>query len=101
GRASPRGGMAEQQRAAIEPKEAARDAVSEPARLPHLEIKRRGERAAAENVVDDIGGHEIGIAAGNARPAEIHHCLRHVEIDDDAAAQSLRYDWRERLELGF
>src|SRR5258707_4129558 len=99
-RVGPRCGMAEQQRGAIEPEEAVGDAVSEAALLPDLDIKPRGERAAAENVIDDIGGHEIGIAAGYSRPAEIHYRLRHIEMDDDPAAQLLRDDRRDRLELG-
>ena len=37
----------------------------------------------------------------NSRPAELHHRLRHVERDDDAAAQALRNDRRDRREVGF
>src|SRR5258708_1947667 len=98
-RVGPRRGMAEQQRGAVEPEEAVGDAVSEAALLPDLDIKPRGERAAAENVIDDIGGHEIRIAAGYPRPAAIHYRLRHIEMDDEPAAQPLRDDRRGRLEL--
>src|SRR5258708_6922305 len=99
-RVGPRCGMAEKQRGGIEPEEVVGDAVSEAALLPDLDIKPRGDRAAAENVIDDIGGHEIGIAAGYSRPAEIHYRLRHLELADDPAAQLLRDGRRDRLELG-
>ena len=41
-------------------------------------------------MVDDIAGHEIGIAARQPDAAEGDHRLRHVEIDHDAAAQPAR-----------
>ena len=74
----------------VEPEQTVGDAVGEPALLAHLAIEPRGERAAAEDVIDDVGGHEIRIVARDARAAERHHGLRHIEIDDDAAAEALR-----------
>ena len=42
-----------------------------------------------------------GILARDSRSAEIHHRLRHVEFDDDAAAEPLRRDVGDRRQFGF
>jgi hypothetical protein len=47
-------------------------------------VEPRRQRAAAENVVHDIAGHEIGIVALDAGAAEHHHGLRHVERNERA-----------------
>ena len=41
-----------------------------------------------------------GSLRANAGAAEIHHRLRHVELDDDAAAEPLRNDIGDRRQLG-
>jgi hypothetical protein len=74
----------------IEPHQTVGDRIGKPALLAHLLKKPRGKRAAAENVVDDVGGHEIRIFARDAGAAERHHRLRHVELDDDATSETLR-----------
>src|SRR6476619_5646347 len=65
-------GAAEQQRGIIEPDQAVRNPVGEATLLAYLAIEARRERAAAEDMVDDVGGHEVAIIAGNPRAAEIH-----------------------------
>ncbi len=50
-------------------------------------------------MIDDIGGHEIGIFAGEPVAAEGHHSLRHIERDDVAAAEPGRRDGGNRLEV--
>ena len=52
-------------------------------------------------MVDDIGGHEIGIVARDALAAEGDHRLRHVDIDDDAAAEPARTHRGDSLEIVF
>ncbi len=83
-----------------EPDEARADAIGEAALVAHLVVEPRAERAAAEDVVDDVGGHEVRIAAGDAATAEHHRGLRHVEIDHDAAAQPLHFDVGDRRQVG-
>ena len=50
----------------IHPDQAGADRIGEPALLAHLVIEPRGERAAAEDVVDHIGGDEIRIVPRDA-----------------------------------
>ncbi len=90
---------AEKHRTAIVPHQAVADRVNEAAFLAHFVIKPRGKRAAAENVVDDVGGKEIRIVTRDAGPAEIDHRLRHVEIDIDAPPEPLRHCRRDRRQL--
>src|SRR5262249_34229159 len=75
-----------------EPDQAVGNAIGEAPLFPHLDVEPRGEGAAAEDVIDDIGRHEVGIAARKSRAAEMHYRLRHIEVDDDAAAEPLRDD---------
>jgi len=51
-------------------------------------------------VVDDIGRHEVWIGAFDARPAEHHHRLRHVERDEEALRRLGGLDVGDRGELG-
>src|SRR5271165_2349235 len=95
------GGAADHQCGIIEPNEAARDSIGQPALLSHLAIKSRGERPAAEDVVDDIGGHEVRITATDAGPAEIYHRLRDVELDHDPPTKALRRHRSDGGKLGF
>ena len=74
------------QPAVIERHQVGGDAIGEAALLAHLLGEPRGEAAAAEDVVHDIGGEEIGIVALDAVMAEQHHALRDVAIDDDGRA---------------
>ena len=93
------GGAADHDGGAPEPDQAVGDAVGQPALFAHFPVKPRREGAAAEDVIDDIAGHEIGIVAGEALPAEVDHRLRHVEIDHDAAAEPARRGVGDRLEV--
>src|ERR1043166_38463 len=71
----------------VEPQQAGAYPIGKAARLAHLAVEPRGVRAAAEDVIDHIGGEEIRILACEARAAELDHCLRHVEIDHHAGAE--------------
>ena len=66
------------------------DAVGEAALLAHLVIEPRGERAAAEDVVDHEGRHEVRVLARDAHAAEPHHRLRHVELRPRSAGRPSR-----------
>ena len=62
------------------------DGIGEAALLPHLLGEPRRETAAAEDVVHDIGGEEIGIVPLEAFMAEQHHALGDIAVDDDGRA---------------
>ena len=94
-----RGGAAEEQRGVVEPDQAVRDRICKTALLAHLLVEARRERAAAEDVIDDISGHEIWIFAGDTGTAERHHGLRHVELDDNAPPETLRRHGRDRRQF--
>ena len=66
------------------------DAIGEPALFANLVIEARGERAAAEDVVDQIRGHEVRVLARDARAAEPDHRLRHVELRHDPPSDLAR-----------
>ena len=72
-----RRGAADGHGGVLEPNQAVRHAISQAALLAHFAIEPRGERAAAENVIDDVARHEIRIVARQARPAEGDDRLRH------------------------
>ena len=76
-------------------------AVGQAALFAHFPVKPRREAAAAQNMIDDIRGHEIRIVARDALPAESDHRLRHVDIDHDAAAKPVRCRVGDRLEIVF
>ena len=61
---------AHEQGGGIERQEIGIDRIGQPALLTHLAVKARGERAAAQDVIDDEGRDEIRIVACNAEPAE-------------------------------
>ncbi len=92
-------GAADQHGGMIEPDQAVGDRIDQAALLAHFLIEARVRRAAAENVIDEIGGHEIGILARDAGTAEIDHRLRHVERDIDAAAEPLRRGVLDRHQI--
>ena len=58
---------ADEQRGAVERQEIRRDTVGQAALLAHFVVEPRGERAAAEDVVDHEGRDEVGILARDAR----------------------------------
>src|SRR5262249_49685255 len=90
GAVCPRGGAAEHHCRMIEPDQTVGDRISEPALFADFLIEPRIVRAAAENVIDHISGHEIGILAGNSRPTEIDDRLRDIEADFDPTPEPMR-----------
>jgi hypothetical protein len=95
------GCAAEDHRGVPEPGKAAVHTIGQTARFAHFPVKPRREAAAPQNMIDDIRGHEIRIVARDALPAERDHRLRHVDIDHDTAAKSLRCRVGDRLEIVF
>src|SRR5262245_14853298 len=95
-----RAGAAQEQRRMIEPDQRAVDRIGKSALLAHLAIEARGERAAAEDVVDDIGGHEVRVLARDAVAAEGHHRLWHVHLDDDALSEPLQMGGVDGRQVG-
>src|SRR4029077_8142170 len=92
----------EKQRGVFVPQQAVVDRISKTALDANFAGEPGGERAAAENVVDDVGGEEIRIVARDTDAAEIDHGLRHVEVDIDALPERLRRSRliRNQLRLG-
>ena len=77
-------GVADEQRGMLHPEQRFEDGIGQAALLADLAIEPRRQAAAAEDVVDDIGRHEIRIVALDAGAAERHHGLRHVERNEGA-----------------
>src|SRR5262249_48031813 len=93
------GGAPEKKGRPLEPDKAAGYAVRKPAFLAYLFVKPRRETAAAQNMVHDIGGHELRIAARDAGPTERHHSLRDIDVDHDPAPKPAHRHVRDRLEI--
>src|SRR6185437_8923639 len=74
------GDRAEDEAGMAERIEAARDAIGEAALLPHLGGETRREAAAAQDMVDDIGGVPIGIVALDAGLSEDDDALRDRQL---------------------
>ena len=84
--------------AVIERQQVGIDRIGEAALLAHFLVEPRGERAAAQDVIDDEGGDEVGVLARNAGAAESHHRLRHVEFDVERRPRPYG-DVRNRLQF--
>ena len=82
-------GISDEQRGMIHPQKRFIDRIGETALLADFAVEPRRQASAAENVVDDIAGHEIRIAALEAWPAERHHGLRNVERNEGARCGGL------------
>src|SRR5262249_56196074 len=60
------------------------DRIGKPALLAHLLHQSRRKAAAADDVIEHIGGDEIVVLAGDAAMAELCYRLRHAPLDDFA-----------------
>ncbi len=84
----------------IHPERGFRDRIGEAALLAHFLVEPRRQSAAAEDVVHDIGSHEVRIVAANAGAAERHHGLRHVERHERALRRLGGLDLGDRRQAG-
>src|SRR5204863_9967384 len=72
------------------------DRIGKATFLPHLAEKPGFETAAAEDMVEDKSGDEIGIGALQPDAAKGDNRLRHLEFDRLAGAESPRLRVRHR-----
>ena len=69
------------------------DAVGEAALFAHLVEQARGERAAAQDVVHQVGGEEVRRVARHAGIGELQRGLRQVVVDPDLLAELRDRHW--------
>ena len=74
--------------------------IGKSALLAHLLHQARGEAAAADDVIEDIGGDEVVVLAREGAMAELRHGLGHFHHDDLAGRAHGRLGVGDRSERG-